>query len=79
MRCIKVEAATPAAFAPFGDCFECLKTQGRSVPLSNPESINRADFDPQITVSHLAGSVSPVTLEKLERHPLSTQTFKPNT
>ena len=86
MTTLRATALTSAAFAPFGDVIEALggsnaANQGRAERFDAP--LNLANTDPRVPRLHTAiyrikQSTLPFELKLVERHPLSSQLFFPN-
>ena len=83
---IHAQPLESAAFAPFGDVIEALgnsnaANQGRAERFDAP--LNLANTDPRVPRLHTAiyrikQSTLPFELKLVERHPLSSQLFFPN-
>ena len=86
MKHIHAQPLESAAFAPFGDVIEALggsnaANQGRAERFDAP--LNLASTDPRVPRLHTAiyrikRSALPFELKLVERHPLSSQLFFPN-
>lgn len=86
MTNLRAIALTDTAFAPFGDVIEALggsnaANQGRAERFDAP--LNLANTDPRVPRLHTAiyrikQSALPFELKLVERHPLSSQLFFPN-
>lgn len=75
-RSIRAEPLTAAAFAPFGDVIEGPDTPGRADDLA--AVLVGSDGRPGVHVLRAETSAAlPLTVERMERHPLGSQAFVP--
>lgn len=84
-RCIRTEALTPAAFAPFGDVLDSVGTPDRMINQGLCGRFHdraRLDFGSApgragISVFLAEPRALPLALEMVERHPEASQAFLP--
>ncbi len=75
-RTIRAEPLTAAAFAPFGDVIEGPAAPGRADDLA--AVLVGSDGRPGVHVLRAEKSAAlPLTVERMERHPLGSQAFVP--
>ncbi|MBM3508158.1 MAG: ureidoglycolate lyase [Alphaproteobacteria bacterium] len=73
---IHAEPLTAAAFAPFGDVIEGPRQPGRADDLARV--LAGGDGRPMVSVLRAeAGAELPLTVARMERHPLGSQAFVP--
>lgn len=71
---VTVQPITAEAFAPFGRLISAPDTYGRQ---SFADSLDHDARAPVLSTTHVAASALPISVERLERHPHSSQTFLP--
>lgn len=71
---VTVQTLTAEAFAPFGQVISAPHDHGRQ---SFAESLSHADRPAVLSTTHLPGSSLPLRVDRLERHPNSSQSFLP--
>ena len=75
-RTLRIQPLTAAAFAPFGDVIEGPAALGRADDLAHVAV--GADGRPQLAVLRAERATTlPLTVKRVERHPLGTQAFVP--
>ncbi|MFT7650834.1 MAG: ureidoglycolate lyase, partial [Candidatus Poriferisodalaceae bacterium] len=68
------EPITAAAFKPFGDVITVPETYGRR---TFTDALGNDDRPFVLSTTHTKSSELPLTVDRLERHPHSSQTFLP--
>jgi len=68
------EAITAAAFEPFGDVITTPETYGRQ---TFTDAVEHDDRPFALSTTHTKARLTPLTIDRLERHPHSSQTFLP--
>ena len=75
-RTLHIQPLTAEAFAPYGDVIQGPEGLGRADDLANVQV--GADGRPQLSVLRAQSSNAlPLTVKRVERHPLGTQAFIP--
>ena len=86
MQNIKIEKLTAKRFAPFGDVIEVradlspiLINHGNTERYNDLASVDTAkdNGQPLVSIFRSTPLALPITIEKMERHPLSSQAFIP--
>lgn len=68
------ELLTPERFAPFGTVIAAPSEPGRA---SFADSLAHDERPPVLSTTHVSGSALPLMVDRLERHPHSSQSFLP--
>lgn len=67
---------TPSAFEPFGQVFTAPEQPGRGRNMAQLENL-RPEAPPILSVFHVKPSQLPLTIDNMERHEFSSQSFMP--